>query len=145
MIAQLFDLFFALENHLEKLESLFAYTQTDPNIQDKYGSTALFYACEYGHAKIVEKLLKNGANPNIQNKYGSTPLILASRWGKEEVVNVLLQQKTEDILKELYPEIHQDLSIQVNENQALPALPMVAQKSLTDFSDTETNTSNALY
>lgn len=49
-------------------------TGADPNIQDKYGNTALFYCCGKAHknGETVKMLLTYGANPDIVNKDGLT-------------------------------------------------------------------------
>ncbi len=48
----------------------------DPNLQDKYGDTALTLACLSGHAGCVRILLQRGADRNITNDAGDTPLTL---------------------------------------------------------------------
>jgi hypothetical protein len=49
-------------------------TGADPNIQDKFGNTALFYCYGKAHkdGETVKILLQYGANPDIANKDGLT-------------------------------------------------------------------------
>lgn len=58
------------------------------------GNTALMNACEQGHVKIVELLLKNMANPNLQNKLGHTALMLI-------IKNTLIETDKVDSIVEL--------------------------------------------
>jgi ankyrin repeat protein len=39
---------------------------TNPNVKDSDGVTALMYASEGGHLKVVELLLQKCANPNLR-------------------------------------------------------------------------------
>lgn len=71
----------------------------NPNIQNKYGDTALMQASQYSNTnstnEVVEILLKNDADPNIQNKEGSTALIAATFFSDslstEKTVEILLK------------------------------------------------------
>jgi len=62
----------------------------DPNIQDKYGDTALHLA---GSAKEVKLLLKKGARINLKNKKGLTPLESAVKQKNKEKVEILRKWK----------------------------------------------------
>ncbi len=44
----------------------------DPNMQNKYGCTALHYAVRYNFEEIIKYLIKYGANPYIKNNKGET-------------------------------------------------------------------------
>lgn len=47
-----------------------------PNLQNKFGNTALMHASET-HTNLVRILLESGADPKLQNRLGDTPLIFA--------------------------------------------------------------------
>src|SRR5262245_60719425 len=50
----------------------------DVNTKFRYGTTALFYACDHGHLEVVKVLLDKGADLTIKDSfYGFTPLMLA--------------------------------------------------------------------
>jgi ankyrin repeat protein len=50
----------------------------DVNTKFRYGTTALFYACDHGHVDVVKVLLDKGADLTIKDTfYGFTPLMLA--------------------------------------------------------------------
>lgn len=55
------------------------------------GETALHFASQNGHTKIVKKLLKAGADPNVRDNLGHTPLCLAALKGKYTVGRILLK------------------------------------------------------
>uniref|UniRef100_A0A668ACQ5 Ankyrin repeat domain 29 n=1 Tax=Myripristis murdjan TaxID=586833 RepID=A0A668ACQ5_9TELE len=54
------------------------------------GGTALTVACQYGHSKVVDILLKNGASVHDQLNDGATPLFLAAQEGHVTVIRQLL-------------------------------------------------------
>jgi hypothetical protein len=50
----------------------------DVNTKFRYGTTALFYACDHGHVDVVKVLLDKGADLTVKDSYyGFTPLMLA--------------------------------------------------------------------
>ena len=50
----------------------------DVNTKFRYGTTALFFACDHGHVDVVRVLLDRGADVTIKDSfYGFTPLMLA--------------------------------------------------------------------
>lgn len=51
--------------------------------------TALHYASEYGHKKVVKVLLEHGANPNVLNMHGQTALDVVRR--NEDVKQLLIE------------------------------------------------------
>ena len=90
----------------------------NPNMQNSYGFTALMFASEYGHTKIVKLLLEGGANPNIQNSmsnydnymapqaqpfydWGWTALMYASAYGHTEIIDLLLQGGADPNIREV--------------------------------------------
>lgn len=63
------------------------------NVGDKYGTTALVWACRKGNAEIVDMLLKAGANVDTAGMYSWTPLLVAASAGHQEVIALLLERK----------------------------------------------------
>jgi len=50
----------------------------DVNTKFRYGTTALFFACDHGHIDVVKVLLDKGADLTVKDSfYGFTPLMLA--------------------------------------------------------------------
>lgn len=50
----------------------------DVNTKFRYGTTALFFACDHGHVDVVKVLLDKGADFTLKDSfYGFTPLMLA--------------------------------------------------------------------
>jgi len=49
----------------------------DVNRQCEHGRTALHMAAAWGHADVVQLLLKHGANPTIVDEEGMTPPMVA--------------------------------------------------------------------
>jgi len=59
----------------------------NPNIQDKYGFTALHYAVKYNNIRIIKKLLQKGADKNIkENKTHKTCEMMAKN--KPEIIEI---------------------------------------------------------
>ncbi|XP_025050334.1 ankyrin repeat domain-containing protein 29 isoform X1 [Alligator sinensis] len=54
------------------------------------GGTALLAACQYGHAKVADTLLKHGANIHDQLYDGASALFLAAQGGFLDVIRLLL-------------------------------------------------------
>uniref|UniRef100_A0A8C9FN76 ANR29 protein n=1 Tax=Pavo cristatus TaxID=9049 RepID=A0A8C9FN76_PAVCR len=54
------------------------------------GGTALLAACQYGHVKVVETLLKHGANIHDQLYDGASAIFLAAQGGYLDVIRLLL-------------------------------------------------------
>src|SRR3954463_7253474 len=50
----------------------------DVNTKFRYGTTALFFACDHGHVDVVKVLLDKGADLTVKDSfYGFTPLMLS--------------------------------------------------------------------
>jgi G3E family GTPase/ankyrin repeat protein len=70
-----------------------ALLESDPgsrNVADESGRTPLFYACEGGHAAVVEALTSAGVEIEAQDHDGLTPLCIASSNGHAAVVQELV-------------------------------------------------------
>ena len=61
------------------------------NMVDKYGMTALIYACRKGYTEVVKLLLEANADVNMVNKYGNSALMYACKDGYTEIVKLLLE------------------------------------------------------
>ena len=57
---------------------------------EKYGTTALHWACQYGHKEVVITLIRKGCNYDYLLKICHTPLSVAAYWGNSDVVSVLV-------------------------------------------------------
>ncbi|GBN14582.1 Serine/threonine-protein phosphatase 6 regulatory ankyrin repeat subunit B [Araneus ventricosus] len=66
-------------------------TESDVDILDRNGNTALHIAVLMGNANAVRALLIEGANADLPNKEGSAPLHLAVIKGNAKVIDVLLK------------------------------------------------------
>lgn len=64
----------------------------DPNCVSEQGTTPLFEAILFGHAKVVKLLLDAGADPKEGHERGRTPLHWAARRGLRDVVELLLKR-----------------------------------------------------
>ncbi|XP_053313801.1 ankyrin repeat domain-containing protein 34B [Spea bombifrons] len=63
----------------------------DPNIQDKFGKTALMHAClENAGAGVVSLLLESGADPSLQDHTGFSALVYAVNSEDRETLKILL-------------------------------------------------------
>ena len=67
----------------------------NPNIDDRFGKTALYSAAQYGFLDIANVLLDNGANPNKADHNGFTALNQAAFHGYADMVKVLLASGAE--------------------------------------------------
>ena len=88
----------------------------DPNIQDKYGFTALHYAVKYNNIRIIKKLLQKGADGNIkENKTHKTCVMMAKN--KPEILEIF---RKKGVCEKLFfkPDITQK-SICSNKNMIL--------------------------
>jgi ankyrin repeat protein len=63
---------------------------TNVNVRNEEGVTALSYASDRGHLDIVEILLANNADVNVKSNVGSTPLINAAHMGHLQIVSLLI-------------------------------------------------------
>ncbi|XP_062517139.1 ankyrin repeat family A protein 2-like isoform X1 [Corticium candelabrum] len=92
--------------------------QNDASVNEtafsKSGETALHFACNNGHYRLVRLLLDLGANVNATDSHGGTPLIYAANCGHSSVVQSLLENgadvtyKTRIGMTALDYAVHQD-------------------------------------
>ncbi len=94
--AKVGDAFFVAvaEGNVARVRSILS-SGVDANATDRFGRTALEYACQAGHAEVVKLLLAKGADPNAPSSHGSTPLLLAAGNGHVAVVKALIAQKAD--------------------------------------------------
>ena len=78
------------DNDTAKLRRALAISRCNPNQADENNQTALMWAAELGHAKIVDILMNGKANPNKADKDGWTALMLAAGNGHANIVKALL-------------------------------------------------------
>ncbi|CAC5390765.1 unnamed protein product [Mytilus coruscus] len=69
--------------------------ESDINVTDKFGRTALFVASKLGKLNVVILLLSKGANSSLCDCDGQYPLLIACKEGYDAVVKVLLKQTTD--------------------------------------------------
>ena len=78
---------------------------SDVNVKDRYGRTALHFACENGVDKdVVKYLLENGSVPNMKDSYGKNSLHFACETENpsHEVIKHLLSAGTDPNSKDIY-------------------------------------------
>jgi serine/threonine-protein phosphatase 6 regulatory ankyrin repeat subunit B len=60
------------------VQELLKHPQTNPNLQDEYGSTALMMASSWGRSQVVQVLLSHpSTDTTLTNKEGQTAWDLA--------------------------------------------------------------------
>ncbi|KAM9329059.1 ankyrin repeat domain-containing protein 34B [Gastrophryne carolinensis] len=65
--------------------------KADPNIQDKFGKTALMHAClENAGPEVVSMLLESGADPSLQDHTGFSALVYAVNSEDKDTLRILL-------------------------------------------------------
>ena len=64
-------------SHLDQCFCRFETKNTDPNVRDQRGYTALHLAALQGHQEIITHLLaKPNTDPNVRNQEGDTPIMI---------------------------------------------------------------------
>lgn len=71
------------------------------NVKDDYGRCCLYYAAEYGHAEIVQLLVRSGASVDDKDADDRTPLHGAALAGLAEMCELLLDLGANIKLKDI--------------------------------------------
>jgi ankyrin repeat protein len=82
----------AISNHDRVLDHFLDETGMDVDAKAEDGRTALYWASELGHDKIVQMLLDRGAEVNAQGGMYGNVLYAASAEGHDKVVQMLLDR-----------------------------------------------------
>jgi ankyrin repeat protein len=95
-ILNLFLRLFNSGSHSVKIDGIgdeiqFNLTNTNLDIEDKYGNTPLATAAHQGDITLMKCLINAGADVNYPNSLGDTPLFYASRENELEALKVLLE------------------------------------------------------
>ena len=73
----------------------------EKDYEDYEGRTPIFYACKYGHSKMIFLLLaKKHSSVNLQDMYGWTPLHVAHHYGHKDCVGMLEVNKADHTLSD---------------------------------------------
>ena len=64
----------------------------DPNIQTKYGRTAIMKTCVGGHTGIAKLLLDHGADVNTRSKLGGAAITSAAHSGNVDLLRLLVSK-----------------------------------------------------
>lgn len=81
----------AAEGDLARVKALLD-AGVDVNTANRYGATALTFACDKGHTEVVRVLLERGADPNVTDTfYSQTPLGWAAGHGHFEIAAMLIE------------------------------------------------------
>nr|CCA18281.1 conserved hypothetical protein [Albugo laibachii Nc14]CCA18445.1 conserved hypothetical protein [Albugo laibachii Nc14] len=85
------------EGNMEELMRILIEKEGNLDERDKYGLTALHWACDYGNLEAVQFLIRLGANTNaVENRlFKRTPLHFACLRGAKEIVRVLLEHNAD--------------------------------------------------
>ncbi|KAI5919945.1 ankyrin repeat-containing domain protein [Camillea tinctor] len=75
----------------EVVEAMAATGRVDLDRRDRAGRTALAWAVEYGHTRVVQALLREGADPgptdvNENEATSPAPVAVAKRYGREDLI-----------------------------------------------------------
>uniref|UniRef100_A0A0K8SLJ5 Ion transport domain-containing protein n=1 Tax=Lygus hesperus TaxID=30085 RepID=A0A0K8SLJ5_LYGHE len=123
----------ALQEDSESMRVLLEHRETDPNLLDNFGSTALHYACKNNDVEMVQTILQRPeTNLNITNRKGKAPLhIVLDKEPSAEYVDVLhaLLSKPDldltltdydgvtlqQMIEESYPDLVNELSVAGND------------------------------
>lgn len=80
----------AAEHNRVHIVGLLLEAETDVNVRDQTGGTALIAACYNGHTDVVRELLQYKANPDLQDEGGHTALIFSCDKGHLEICSSLV-------------------------------------------------------
>ncbi|KID81630.1 Ankyrin repeat protein [Metarhizium guizhouense ARSEF 977] len=74
----------------DTVQALIDSKQVQLERRDRGGRTALSWAVGYGHAKVVNVLLRAGADPDARSNDGRTPISIANQFGRSDMVKELM-------------------------------------------------------
>ncbi|CAN0340089.1 unnamed protein product, partial [Scytosiphon promiscuus] len=79
----------ASQGFTDSVQALLADGRTHPDVQDRFGRTALHWAAGQGHLETVMVLSSTGASIDPRSRCNATPLMLAALGGHDNVVRHL--------------------------------------------------------
>jgi ankyrin repeat protein len=82
----------AMSNHDKVLDHFLDKIGMDLHAKDEAGRTALYWASELGHDKILQMLVDRGADVNAQDKHYGSALRAASYGGRDKIVQMLIDR-----------------------------------------------------
>jgi ankyrin repeat protein len=85
-------LYYAAKGSLDQVTRALLKIGADPNIPCSDGCTALMFAAERGHFKVVTSLCDGGANILAVNDQGASCLQYAAQWRNADCVRYMLQR-----------------------------------------------------
>ena len=100
--------------HTKCVECLLGRKDTDVNLCNRSGSSALMVAVQNGYSETAKLLLDHGAQPNLQNSNGDTALMMASQGGHTKCVEQLL--------------LHEGIGVNLQNNKERTALMLASEK-----------------
>jgi len=92
LIKRVYDIFKSVEEGREDKVLIALNKGVNPNLQNKFGQTALVKAAQVGNFEMIKLLLDYGADPNIQTHTGSNALITAAQRNYPKIVKLLLEK-----------------------------------------------------
>jgi hypothetical protein len=87
----------AINGDFETIKRLFLEHDTDVNIKNSDGYTALRSAVNNNHIRIVEFLLKNGAEINAKNNNGKTALMIAVEKEYYDIIELITHYGAKEV------------------------------------------------
>ena len=85
----------AVKNDDTDLIGFLAKSQTDINLSDQSGKTALMVAAKAGESELVKQLLDKGAQADKTNNNGGSAVMFASIKGDLKTIQLLLQRRVD--------------------------------------------------
>ncbi|EPE36656.1 Ankyrin repeat-containing protein [Glarea lozoyensis ATCC 20868] len=85
---------------LDKILTILSEQETDVDIRDSDGATALQLAARNGHMSVIQLLLANGADVNTKNDKAETAVYWAARNEHTAVLELLLLEKAHVLTKD---------------------------------------------
>jgi ankyrin repeat protein len=102
-------MFAAKNNDLSALSFLLE-KGLDPDMQDKFGRTALMISSKLGFFSIVDRLIQEGAKLDLTRNNGMTAFMLAHKYKHNEILILLKKAGASDLINlDLAPDFDWDL------------------------------------